>query len=73
MKQPGCDQCDGGHVWVSDRWARHQAAIGCDDAPSGVGAERWAAYRAWMNTTYPCPACRPIAYERWLSTVRGVA
>ena len=53
----GNEACDGGFVWVSDRWARHEAGIGQHDTAVDVDADRWAAYRGRCNTVTICTTC----------------
>jgi len=53
----GNDGCDGGFVWVSDRWARHTVGIGQDDSVADVSPEKWAEYRAAANSVYLCSTC----------------
>lgn len=54
----GNSACDGGFVWVSDRWARHEAGIGQTDTVADVDPDRWATYRALCNSVTICTTCR---------------
>ena len=58
MKKCGNSACDGGFVWVSDRWARHMAGIPKEMDVSEMDELEWNAYRTRLHTVTMCTSCR---------------